>query len=62
MAQITKDFGDRAQGRVVDDNDFRLTRPARLVAGTVTGVFPQSPRHVTVTTDKGERLSIRVQA
>lgn len=55
------DFGDRASGRVVDENDnFRLTRPYRTVSGTVTGLFPYSPKNVTITTADGETVAVRV--
>jgi hypothetical protein len=61
MARLL-DFGDRASGRVVDENDnFRLVRPYRTVSGLVSGVFPYAPKNVTVTTASGERLAIRVE-
>lgn len=58
-----KDFGDRATGRLVNEHDeFRLTKPARTVTGTVVGVFPYAPKVVTVLTADNERLVIRIAA
>jgi hypothetical protein len=57
------DFGDRVIGRVCQDDDqFHLARPARIVSGLVTGIYPYSPKHATVLTATGEKCVVRVGA
>lgn len=56
------DLGDRAHGRVVDDQDFRAIKPARYAAGVVTTLYPQAPAIVGITYSNGETVTIRVSA
>lgn len=56
-----RDFGDYAQGRVVDPSTFRATAPAEIVGGVVVGVFPATRDYVTVQTVDGREATIRVQ-
>ena len=56
------DLGDRASGRVVDDQEFLATKPARYATGVVTTIYPQAPRIVGITYSNGETCTIRVSA
>lgn len=54
------DLGDRAHGRVCDPQTLHVTRPPRYMEGVVTGMFPNAPRVVTVTTAAGDTRVIRL--
>lgn len=55
------DFGDRASGRVIDENTLHVTRPPRFASGIVVGLFPAAgPRYATVQTRDGSRIAIKV--
>lgn len=56
------DFGDHAQGRIVDPIDFTAIRGARIVTGIVTTIYPEAPRVVGIMTTDGEPYTIRVRA
>lgn len=60
MAAKHLDFGDRASGRVVDDQEFRATRPARYATGEVIQIFPHAPNVVGIRYSNGETATIRV--
>lgn len=59
------DFGDTVTGHVADENDWtasgpRIIRPKRTVAGTVVGLFADSPMAVKIQTRAGETFCVRV--
>lgn len=56
----TYEFGDPAQGRIVDPNSFDLIRPARYAVGTVNAIYPNDPRVVGIDRGNGETCTIRV--
>lgn len=55
------DFGDHAAGRIIDPNSFAALYPTRIVAGTVTTIYPEAPAVVGIMTDDGEPYTIRAR-
>jgi len=62
MARKFYDFGDPANGRVVDQHSFTAIRPAQYATGTVIALYPNDPRVLGIALGNGDTRTIRVSA